>query len=198
MEENNDFEEYKIIDESNDSSDNTGAKSSSILPDKKNNSSTKNESLKPVKNINPKRNNMNKSLKGNNRRKNPVNQGINKLTKNFPANKATNGLGKIANLKGSNSNKDKTKERINNTRQKGNLFSNGKKDNVKNTKESNSKTPEKKSGLSNLSGEKKNGGNNKGKLATAAHIAKNPKKAAIEAGINLAKMIWEKKKKKII
>lgn len=198
MEENNDFEEYKIIDESNDSSDNIGAKSSSILPDKKNNSSTKNESLKPVKNINPKRNNMNKSLKGNNRRKNPVNQGINKLTKNFPANKATNGLGKIANLKGSNSNKDKTKERINNTRQKGNLFSNGKKDNVKNTKESNSKTPEKKSGLSNLSGEKKNGGNNKGKLATAAHIAKNPKKAAIEAGINLAKMIWEKKKKKII
>ena len=198
MEENNDFEKFEEYEDSAETLPGTNEKSSSMTSRERVDSVVEDAGSEVLSKVGVPKGLAKKAVKSNGGKLSPTNYGVNKLAKNFTRNKVAKGLDKMDNLKNkSGANKDKTGDRINQSKKRGNLFSKGKTNKSSNESEGTAKeSNEKKSGLSKSSDGKKSNG--KSKLATAARIAKNPKKAAIEAGINLAKMIWEKKKKKII
>ena len=198
MEENNDFEKFEEYEDSAETLLGTNEKSSSMTSRERVDSAVEDAGSEVLSKVGVPKDLAKKAVKSNGGKLSPTNYGVNKLAKNFTRNKVAKGLDKMDNLKNkSGANKDKTGDRINQSKKRGNLFSKGKTNKSSNESEGTAKeSNEKKSGLSKSSDGKKSNG--KSKLATAAHIAKNPKKAAIEAGVNLAKMIWEKKKKKII
>lgn len=198
MEENNDFEKYEGYKDSAETLLGTNEKSSSMTSRERVDSAVEDAGSEVLSKVGVPKGLAKKAVKSNGGKLSPTNYGVNKLAKNFTRNKVAKGLDKMDNLKNkSGANKDKTGDRINQSKKRGNLFSKGKANKSSNESEGTAKeSNEKKSGLSKSSDGKKSNG--KSKLATAARIAKNPKKAAIEAGVNLAKMIWEKKKKKII
>lgn len=198
MEENNDFEKYEGYKDSAETLLGTNEKSSSMTSRERVDSAVEDAGSEVLSKVGVPKGLAKKAVKSNGGKLSPTNYGVNKLAKNFTRNKVAKGLDKMDNLKNkSGANKDKTSDRINQSKKRGNLFSKGKTNKSSNESEGTAKEGnEKKSGLSKSSDGKKSNG--KSKLATAARIAKNPKKAAIEAGVNLAKMIWEKKKKKII
>lgn len=198
MEENNDFEKYEGYKDSAETLLGTNEKSSSMTSRERVDSAVEDAGSEVLSKVGVPKDLAKKAVKSNGGKLSPTNYGVNKLAKNFTRNKVAKGLDKMDNLKNkSGANKDKTSDRINQSKKRGNLFSKGKTNKSSNESEGTAKEGnEKKSGLSKSSDGKKSNG--KSKLATAARIAKNPKKAAIEAGVNLAKMIWEKKKKKII
>lgn len=198
MEENNDFEKFEEYEDSAETLLGTNEKSSSMTSRERVDSAVEDAGSEVLSKVGVPKGLAKKAVKSNGGKLSPTNYGVNKLAKNFTRNKVAKGLDKMDNLKNkSGANKDKTGDRINQSKKRGNLFSKGKANKSSNESEGTAKgSNEKKSGLSKSSDGKKSNG--KSKLATAAHIAKNPKKAAIEAGVNLAKMIWEKKKKKII
>ena len=198
MEENNDFEKYEGYKDSAETLLGTNEKSSSMTSRERVDSAVEDAGSEVLSKVGVPKGLAKKAVKSNGGKLSPTNYGVNKLAKNFTRNKVAKGLDKMDNLKNkSGANKDKTGDRINQSKKKGNLFSTGKANKSSNESEGTAEdSNEKKSGLSKSSDGKKSNG--KSKLATAAHIAKNPKKAAVEAGVNLAKMIWEKKKKKII
>lgn len=198
MEENNDFEKFEEYEDSAETLLGTNEKSSSMTSRERVDSAVEDAGSEVLSKVGVPKGLAKKAVKSNGGKLSPTNYGVNKLAKNFTRNKVAKGLDKMDNLKNkSGANKDKTGDRINQSKKRGNLFSKGKANKSSNESEGTAKeSNEKKSGLSKSSDGKKSNG--KSKLATAARIAKNPKKAAIEAGVNLAKMIWEKKKKKII
>lgn len=198
MEENNDFEKFEEYEDSAETLLGTNEKSSSMTSRERVDSAVEDAGSEVLSKVGVPKGLAKKAVKSNGGKLSPTNYGVNKLAKNFTRNKVAKGLDKMDNLKNkSGANKDKTGDRINQSKKRGNLFSKGKTNKSSNESEGTAKeSNEKKSGLSKSSDGKKSNG--KSKLATAARIAKNPKKAAIEAGVNLAKMIWEKKKKKII
>ena len=198
MEENNDFEKYEGYKDSAETLLGTNEKSSSMTSRERVDSAVEDAGSEVLSKVGVPKGLAKKAVKSNGGKLSPTNYGVNKLAKNFTRNKVAKGLDKMDNLKNkSGANKDKTGDRINQSKKKVNLFSTGKANKSSNESEGTAEdSNEKKSGLSKSSDGKKSNG--KSKLATAAHIAKNPKKAAVEAGVNLAKMIWEKKKKKII
>lgn len=198
MEENNDFEKFEEYEDSAETLLGTNEKSSSMTSRERVDSAVEDAGSEVLSKVGVPKGLAKKAVKSNGGKLSPTNYGVNKLAKNFTRNKVAKGLDKMDNLKNkSGANKDKTSDRINQSKKRGNLFSKGKTNKSSNESEGTAKEGnEKKSGLSKSSDGKKSNG--KSKLATAARIAKNPKKAAIEAGVNLAKMIWEKKKKKII
>lgn len=198
MEENNDFEKFEEYEDSAETLLGTNEKSSSMTSRERVDSAVEDAGSEVLSKVGVPKGLAKKAVKSNGGKLSPTNYGVNKLAKNFTRNKVAKGLDKMDNLKNkSGANKDKTGDRINQSKKRGTLFSKGKTNKSSNESEGTAKeSKEKKSGLSKSSDGKKSNG--KSKLATAARIAKNPKKAAIEAGVNLAKMIWEKKKKKII
>lgn len=198
MEENNDFEKFEEYEDSAETLLGTNEKSSSMTSRERVDSAVEDAGSEVLSKVGVPKGLAKKAVKSNGGKLSPTNYGVNKLAKNITRNKVAKGLDKMDNLKNkSGANKDKTGDRINQSKKRGNLFSKGKTNKSSNESEGTAKeSNEKKSGLSKSSDGKKSNG--KSKLATAARIAKNPKKAAIEAGVNLAKMIWEKKKKKII
>ena len=200
MEENNDFEKYEGYKDSAETLLGTNEKSSSMTSRERVDSAVEDAGSEVLSKVGVPKGLAKKAVKSNGGKLSPTNYGVNKLAKNFTRNKVAKGLDKMDNLKNkSGANKDKTGDRINQSKKKGNLFSTGKANKTPNESEGIAEdSNEKKSGLSKPGLEKKSNGAGKSKLATAAHIAKNPKKAAVEAGVNLAKIIWEKKKKKII
>lgn len=198
MEENNDFEKYEGYKDSAETLLGANEKSSSMTSRERVDSAVEDAGSEVLSKVGVPKGLAKKAVKSNGGKLSPTNYGVNKLAKNFTRNKVAKGLDKMDNLKNkSGANKDKTGDRINQSKKRGNLFSTGKTNKSSNESDGTAEdSNEKKSGLSKSSDGKKSNG--KSKLATAAHIAKNPKKAAVEAGVDLVKIIWEKKKKKII
>lgn len=200
MEENNDFEKYDGDENPSETLPETNEKSPSMSSRERVDSAVEDAGSEVLSKVGVPKGLAKKAVKSNGGKFSPTNYGVNKLAKNVTRNKVAKGLDKMDNLKNKNeSNKNKIGDRINKIKEKGNLFSSRKVGKSPNEEEGKVKeNTEKKSGLSKLSNGKKSNGSGRSKLATAAHIAKNPKKAAAEAIVNIAKNVWEKNKKKIL
>lgn len=200
MEENNDFEKYEGYKDSVETLLGTNEKSSSMTSRERVDSTIEDAGTEVLSEVGVPKGLAKKAVKSNGGKFALTNYGVNKPAKNISRNWAAKVLDKYDNLKNKfGANKDKTSDRINQAKKRGNLFSSGKTNKVGNEEEAKTEgSNEKKSGLSKSSDEKKSSEKGKSKLSTALHFIKNPKKAAVEAGVNLAKMVSEKNKKKIM